>query len=376
MKTINIAWILALVCLFTLVPSCIAGVAISGSFYAHDYELAQGEEISSKDVYIVVFNKEDKRVCINIEYEAPEFIEVGLSTKSCFLDPDEYERIYITLKAKEDAVPGEYKVKVIALIREVSKGDMPIKVITSAAQDADVTVVGEYARVSVAAIDPVGNVATTALVRLFRGGYEIASSEGELEKQVVPGKYTAKAYLLGEEAASEEFELAPYAEKRVELPIRSVYFEVFNAQPAKDESGRIGYVYVVAVLKNLYKELPNVSVTLDVSGVTSESIEIYSAPYLPLDRTEIKYNYITKETGSYEFTERVISDDLVYAVSPTRTVGGHSGTPREATAVQDGVFGKDSKGSTSEIMSLLPFFALITLIIVLIVVVGYMIRKR
>ncbi len=368
MKTIILAWILVLVCLFTLVPSGNAGVAISGSFYAHDYELAQGEEISSKDIYIVVFNKADERVCVDVEYESPEFIEVGLSTRSCFLDPDEYERVYITLKAKEDAVPGDYKVKVIALIKEV-KGDKAIKVLTSAAQEADVTVMGEYARVNVAAIDPVGNVASTALIRLSRGGYEMASAEGELEKQVVPGTYTATAYLLGEEAASEEFDLAPYEEKRVELPIRSVYFGVFDAQPAKDESGRIGYVYVVAVVKNLYKELPNVTVTLDVSGVTTESIDIYSAPFLSLDRTEIKYNYITQETGKYEFRERVISDGIVYAVSPTRTVGGPPGTQKQATGVQD--------GTTVDIKPLMPIVALIVVIIVLVVVfVFYLRRKR
>jgi len=127
------------------VQTCSGGVAISGSFYAHDYELAQGEEISSNDIYIVVFNKVDERVSVDLEYEAPEFIEVGLSTKSCFLDPDEYERIYISLKAKEDAVPGDYKVKVIVIIKEV-EGDLPIKVLTSAVQEADVTVVGEYAQ--------------------------------------------------------------------------------------------------------------------------------------------------------------------------------------------------------------------------------------
>jgi uncharacterized membrane protein len=137
-----------------LVQTCSGGVAISGSFYAHDYVLAQGEEISSKDIYIVVFNKADKRVLVDVEYEAPEFIEVGLSTKSCFLDPDEYERIYISLKAKEDAVPGDYKVKVIVIIKEV-EGDRPIK-ISSAAQEADVTVVGEYAQSEIAWYDQEG----------------------------------------------------------------------------------------------------------------------------------------------------------------------------------------------------------------------------
>lgn len=114
------SWILALVFLFALmaVQTCSGGVAISGSFYAHDYVLAQGEEISSKDIYIVAFNKADKRVRVDMEYESPEFIEINLSSKGCFLNPDEYTRVYISLKAREDAVPGNYTVKVFAIIKE------------------------------------------------------------------------------------------------------------------------------------------------------------------------------------------------------------------------------------------------------------------
>lgn len=360
MKKGKSVWILALIFLSALmaIPPCSGGVAISGSFYAHDYVLAQGEEISSKDIYIVAFNKEDKRVRVDMEYEAPEFIEVNLSTNSSLLDPDEYERVYISLKAKEDAIPGNYTVKVIAIINEV-KGDLPIKVLTSAAQEADVAVVGEYATVDVAAVDPVGNIAPTALIRLYRGGYEMASANGELKKRVVPGNYTAKAYLLGEVAVSEEFEVAAYEEKRVELLIRSVYFEVFDALPANDEAGKIGYVYVVAVVKNLERELPNVSISLEVSGASSESINIYSSPYLPLERTEIKYNYIPREgwkPGEYKFTEKVFADGDVYAVSPVKTV--------EVPAL------------TRNLMMLLLLLGVIAAIIILIVVLYRRRRKE
>jgi LPXTG-motif cell wall-anchored protein len=341
MKKSKSVWIVALVLLLALtaVQTCSAGVAISGSFYANDYALGQGEEISSKDIYVVVFNKEDKRVRVDVEYEAPEFITVGLSPNSSLLEPDEYERIYITLKADEDAIPGNYTVKVIAIINEV-KGDLPIKVLTSAAQEANVAIVGEYASVDVAAVDPVGNIAPTALIRLYRGGYEMASANGELKKRVVPGNYTAKAYLLGEEAASEEFELAAYEEKRIELLIRSVYFEVFDVLPAKDEAGKIGYVYVVAVVKNLEKELPDASISLEVSGVTSETFTVYSSPILPLNRTEIKYNYISKEgwkSGTYEFTAKVTSNDTLYAASPTRTVNVPPFTEKNAVLLLVGV---------------------------------------
>ncbi|MEA1863762.1 MAG: hypothetical protein U9N46_00960 [Euryarchaeota archaeon] len=312
------------VSIMSVVPSCSGGVAISGSFYSHDYVLAQGEQISSNDIYVVAFNKADKRVRVDVEYEAPEFIDVGLSSESCFLEPDSHERIYITLKAHDDAVPGNYTVKVIMIINEV-EGDLPIKVLTSAAQEAKVEVAGDYATVNVAAVDPVGNIASNAHIRLYHGDYEMANASGELEKRVVPGTYTAKAYLLGEEVASEEFELEPYEEKKVELLIRSVYFEVFDALPAKNDAGELGYVYTVAVVKNVYMELPDTSIIITVSGATSDTFTVSSFPHLPLERTEVKYNYIPMDgwkSGKYEFTAKVVSGNTVYAVSPTQTVDG------------------------------------------------------
>jgi hypothetical protein len=318
-------WILALVCLFAViaVPTCSGGVAISGSFYAHDYVLAQGEEVSSRDIYVVAFNKMDTYACLDMEYEvgmgneSSEAIVVNLTPQKGLLGPDENKRVYVSLKAKEDAVPGNYTVKVIAMLKDVyfcwdnvpgednaylrkfldvhfdidwaenatiyksadnmsinvstaensaeinldadrkeatlnisdgrtyelevksenfngqlniykkEVGGLPIKVLTSAAQEATVTVTGEYAHVDVAAIDPVGNVASTALVRLFRSGYEIANAEGELKKRVIPGNYTAKAYLmLDKEEASVDIVVAAYEDKRVELLISGVYLVV------------------------------------------------------------------------------------------------------------------------------------------------------
>jgi hypothetical protein len=414
-------WILALVCLFALmaVQTCSGGVAISGSFYAHDYVLAQGEEVSSRDIYVVAFNKMDTYACLEMDYEVgmgnetSEAIVVNLTPQKSLLGPGENKRVYVTLKAKEDAVPGNYTVKVIAMLKDVyfcwddvpggdnerlkkfldvhfdidwaenatinksadnmsinistaensaeinldvdkkeatlnisdgrtfelnaksengklniykkEEGGLPIKVLTSAAQEATVTVTGEYANVDVAAIDPVGNVASTALVSLFRSGYEIASAEGELKKRVVPGNYTAKAYLLRKEEASTDFVVLAYEDKRVELPIRGVYFDNFSAEPWKSRTGEIIYVPVVAVVKNQYKELPNASIILNVyTGASSENRPLYSSVRLPMNRTETQYNYIPLmgcwQSGKYEFTAKVVSDGTVFAVSHVITV--------------------------------------------------------
>jgi LPXTG-motif cell wall-anchored protein len=313
--------LIIIVLLSILVPSSSAGVAISGSFYSHNYVLALGEEISGKDIYVVAFNTGENKVWVDMEYEAPEFIEVEMSPNSSLIAPGDNQRVYITLKATDDAIPGNYTVKVTAIINEV-KGDLPVKVLTSAAQEATVTISGEYGEITVVAMDPVGNIAQTAQIRLFRDTYDVANGNGTLEKRVVPGTYTAKAYLLGEEVASEEFEVAPYEDKRVELPIRSVYFELFDVLPAKDDQGNVGYIYTVSVIKNLYKELPDAAISLHVSGAASEDHIIYTSPSLPLNRTEIKYNYIPVagwKKGDYEFTAKVTSEGVTYAISPVKT---------------------------------------------------------
>ncbi len=421
MKDKKSGWILALICIciFALVQQGTVSAAISGSFYAQDYVLAQGEEISSRDIYVVAFNKGDTCVCIDMEYEvqmageASDSIVVNLTPGRFLLDPDDYKRVYISLKAKADAIPSDnYTVKVIVPLRKlhfcwhkvpgvdnerllkllvvefeldwaknatinksadnmtikistaedaaeitlddarksatlnisdgrtyelVAKsedgelciynkvpGEQSIKVLTSAAQEATVTVTGEYADVDVVAIDPAGNVASTACVRLFRSGYAIASAEGELKKRVIPGNYTAKAYLLDKEEASADFVVATYEYKRVELPITGVYFEHFSVEPMKSGSGAIIYVPVAAVVSNSYKELPNASIILDVyTGVSSENYTLYSSVSLPMDRTETQFNYIPLmgwQSGKYEFTAKVVSDGIVYAVSQVITV--------------------------------------------------------
>ena len=414
MKNSKSGWLFALICIFALmaVSTCSGGAAISGSFYVHDYILAQGEEISSKDIYVVAFNTEDKYVCLDMEYESPEFILVTLTPPKSLLGPGEYKRVYVTLKAKEDAIPGNYTVKVIAMLKEVYfnwydvpgddnarlkkfielhydidwaekavieksadnrtlkistaenvaeidmdaanktatliiddeithelevieengelniykkvPGELPIKVITSAAQEAYVTVIGEYADVDIVAVDPAGNIASTACVYLLRSRYEIASAEGELTKRVIPGNYTAKAFLLDDEVASADFVLRAYEHKRVELPISGVYFEHFTVEPVKSGSGAIIFVPVVAVVNNLYKELPNASIILNVyTGASSENYTLYSSVSMPLNRTETQYNYIPLmgwQSGKYEFRAKVVSDGTVYAVSPVIVV--------------------------------------------------------
>jgi len=312
--------IIFMLLIMTTAPCNATRVAISGGFYAHTYVLTQGESIEGEELNVVIFNKMDKPVFVNVTYEAPEFIKVNLSSTGYLLNPGEYKKVYIKLKADEDAIPGNYTVKVIAIVYE-TEGDLPVKVIASAAQEAKVIITGEKAFVEVVAIDPVGNIAEVARIRLFKDDYEIASAYGKLEKKVTPGNYTAVAYLLNEEVARKSFTLKPDEHKRVELRIRAIYFEFFNVLPAVDKKGRIGYAQVIAVIKNLYRELPNTTVVLYVTGNTNETVEIYKTSKLMLGRTEVKYNYIPKEgwkDGKYIFQVMVISNGTIYAISPRK----------------------------------------------------------
>ncbi|WP_048098223.1 COG1470 family protein [Archaeoglobus sulfaticallidus] len=228
----TIMYLLILLCLL-IFPCSALKVAISGSFYSHHYVIAQGENIKGEDVSVVVFNKMNRSVYINLSYVAPEFIKVNFSTTGYFLKPNEYRKVYIELKADEDAIPGNYTVRVEAIVYE-TEGNLPVKVVVSAAQEANVTVVGEKAYVEIFALDPVGNVANTALIKLFKGDYEIASAYRKLEKKVTPGNYTAIAYLFDEKVASKSFTLKPDEHKRIEFAIEAVRFEAFDVLPVKD----------------------------------------------------------------------------------------------------------------------------------------------
>lgn len=320
LKLVLLGILLVIALTIAITPCNATRVAISGEFYRYTYVLAQGESIKGENMYVIVFNMMDKPVFVNVTYEAPECIKVNLSSTGYLLNPKEYRKVYIELKADEDAVPGTYAVKIIATVYE-TKGNLPVKVITSAAQEAKVIVTGEQAFVEVVAIDPAGNIAEVALIKLFKENYEIASAYGKLKKKVTPGNYTAVAYLLNEEVARKSFTLKPDEYKRVELLIKAVYFEVFDVLPAVDEEGRMGYAHIIVVVKNVYRELPNTSIVLYVTGNTNETIEIYKTTKLLLGRTEARYNYIPKEgwkDGKYIFQAKVISEGIVYAISPKK----------------------------------------------------------
>lgn len=345
-----------------IIPCSATKVAISGGFYSHNYVLPQGESIKGEDMYVVVFNKMDRPVLVNVTYEAPEFIKVNLSSTGYYLNPDEYRKVYVELKADEDAIPGTYTVKVIAIVYE-TEGDLPVKVVASAAQEAKVTITGEKAFVEVVAVDPVGNIAEVALIKLFKEDYEIASAHGKLEKKVTPGNYTAVAYLLNEEAARKSFTLKPDEHKRIELLIKAVYFEVFDVLPARDQEGRLGYAQVIAVVKNLYMELPNTTIVLHVTGNTNETVEIYKTPKLLLERTEAKYNYIPEggwKDGKYVFQAKVISNGVVYAISPKKELEVSGAKPIEKAVSA----------------SVLAIIALLLILIILLILLLFRKRKR
>jgi hypothetical protein len=107
-----------------------------------------------------------------------------------------------------------------------------------------------------------------------------------------------------------------------------VYFEVFDALPFRDESGSLIYVSFRAVVENQYKNLPNASILIDVSGGASadENFTIFSGS-LTLNRTETQFNYVPlmdQKSEKYVFQTKVIADGIVYAVSSVRTVESYT----------------------------------------------------
>jgi hypothetical protein len=197
----------------------------------------------------------------------------------------------------------------------------------SGALKAKVVVTGEGAKVTLTAVDITGNIVPVDLVLLsMPSKYPVKRTDtGKLQAVVAPGKYRAEAYLAGQLLNATEFEVGPNEEKDVRLVVRTVYFLAFDVAPAKNAEGRIGYAYVVATVRNLFKPLKNAEVVLSVSysGKAIENVSVSKIPLLPLNDTEFKYNYIPMDgwkPGKYQFQMLLYSGGRLYAKTEIKTL--------------------------------------------------------
>ena len=327
-------------------PAVYAYIGVSGDFYAHTYTVPIGGTVSGSTV--VIYNPSNETIHVRMIYQVKpetELLKVNFSETEFILKPGERKVVYVTLIAAPNCPPGNYTVIVGG--EEIKQVGNESVAAPSGALKATVIVSGAGASVKVVTVDINGNPVPTSLVLLsLPSKYPIKRSEtGVIEARVAPGDYRAEAYLAGQLLNATEFHVGPNEEKTIKLVVRTVYFLSFNVVPAKDSEGRIGYAYIVATVRNLFKPLPNAKVVLRVykDGEHLEDVEVSTLPQLPLNDTEFKYNYIPQggwKSGDYAFQMLLYSGNVLYAKTQVEHLkvgaGGIAGGAPSPTEVPSG----------------------------------------
>jgi len=308
--------------LLTPLPVKAGGLAISGSFSRQQFELPQGVNISSPDIYVVIFNNADDALKINMTTGAPMGVELALSEEDFALNTGEQKKVMVGINVTEDAVPGEYELKISA---EAYREGAGIKIVGSVAQTATLTIVGEAASVEVTTVNPSGEP-VPAVVRLYKlvdsektdFGY---SETGSLKVKVSPGKYLAEAYVAGEKLAEETFDIAADEEKTIILTVKTVCFEGFGILPNYyNETDKLAFAQVAYTINNLYQTYSEAEVVLKMTfdGTPLEETTIATLTPLEKGRVELKYNYIPAggwEDGTYGFMLQLKLEGEPYATT-------------------------------------------------------------
>ena len=294
--TVPLIFITLFAFLLTPLPVKAGGLAMSGSFYRQQLELPQGVNISSPGIYVVIFNNGGDALKINMTTEAPMGVKLALSEEDFVLNAGEQKKVMVGVNVSEDAVPGEYKLKISAEAQGEGAG---IKIVGSVAQVATLTIVGEAASVEVTTVNPSGEP-MPAVVKLYKlinsGKTDFGYSEtGSLKVKVSPGKYLAEAYVGGKKLVEETFDIGADEEKTITLTVKTVYFEGFGIVPNYyTETGKLAFAQVVYTLNNLYQAYPEAEVVLKVTfdGTPLEETTIATLTPLEKGRVGLKYNYI------------------------------------------------------------------------------------
>ena len=301
------------------------GIAMSGTFYSQDFEIPQGVEVSNESIYVVVFNQSDTEFTVHLTATTPKEVELSFSEQDVPLQPGEQRKLYIGVRVGEDAVPGEYTLRVTAETRRSGTGE-GIQIITAVAQEASLKVTGEAARIAVAVVSPSGHpvVATVRLFKEIQGKrYEFASSEtGTLDAKVSLGRYIACAYVAGKKLAEETVDITVENErKEVTLVVKTVYFANFGiVLNYYTETGELAFARIVYQVSNLYQPMADVELILKVShnGEAVEEVSLLSLSQLTLGDISGSRDYIPPQgwkSGTYTFQTELYVGGKLYTTS-------------------------------------------------------------
>lgn len=244
------------------------GIAMAGTFSQQEFELPQGTEVSSPSVYVVVFNHTADEMKVQMLVTAPFGVEVLFDHAIFLLPPGGEQKVYITVKVTEDAVPGEYEIVVAA--EATPKEGEGLKIATASAQKASLVVTGESALIYARVVSPDGDP-IKAQVRLFKVIEDklnelVLSETGVLEAKIAPGIYKVIAYIAGRTLAEETVEVKAGDSKEITLVVRTVYFEQFGIEPNYNpDTELLAFIRIVYSINNLYQAVSNAEVILVVN---------------------------------------------------------------------------------------------------------------
>ncbi len=326
---ISLALLLVLTCLCLTGPCCVlpaqaeGGIALSGSFYAQEFELPQGSSLTAPGVYVVVFNNSDGDFGVRMMTQTPFGVKLILSEEDFLLKAGEQKRVEIGVEVSLDAVPGEHEVSVTA--EPYTEGTTGIQIMGAAGQSARLVVVGESASATVRTVSPEGEP-VSGVIRLFKilagQRYEVAYSEtGVLQATIAPGSYVAEAYIAGEKLAEESFEVAANEQKTVSLLLETVYFESFGLVPNYNRgTDELAFAQVVYSVKNLYRPVKTAEIILHVSlnGTSVDEISLATLSPLEMGRVSLNYNYVSSEgwrSGTYSFKLELLLEGESYTTT-------------------------------------------------------------
>jgi type 1 fimbria pilin len=319
-------------------PAKAGGLAMSGSFYRQEFEIPVGTSLNTPDVYVVVFNNSSEDFNIRMTTETPAGVELMLSEKDFPLKPGEQKKVEIGVNVSEAAVPGKYTLKVTA---EAHKAGTGIQLLGSAGQTASLTVIGEAGSVEIATVTPDGGP-VSALVRLYKQsgsqnlnvGY---SETGSLKTKVSPGNYLAEAYVGGSKLADKSFSVAANETKKINLEVKTVYFEGFGIIPNYNtETKELAFAEVDYTVNNLLEAFPEAKVVLKATKGGAPLDETTLATLAPLEkgRFGLSYNYIPSggwQKTTYTFKLDLLIDGKPYVSSKEETLElGTGGTSTHA----------------------------------------------
>jgi hypothetical protein len=329
-KNVLLAILIAalLIGVLPLSPVKAQGIAISGSFYRHHFQLLPGETLNTPDIYVVVFNHSDEATKIKLSTRTPTGVSIILERSEFAIQPKGQEQVTVGVSISKEATPGDYVIGISAdVLPEEGTG---IAIVGSAEQEAKLTIFGEAGELHITTVT-VDNEPFRAEVHLYQklegklnpAGY---SDTGEFRSRLVPGDYMVQAFYQDNEVAKEEFTLEANEMKELILVAQTVFIYGFSAVPSYDSGkGEISFAKIVYTVKNVYQPLKDVQAILKVSlnGNLLEEVPVVSVPTLDTGNTAGSYNFIPSagwENGNYNFRLEVFSQEKLYATSPQQII--------------------------------------------------------